>query len=122
MICRWIKLREQVQWFERVTQLEAMFTFGQRRAQLGREGTRRMISVECVVSAPARALPSSVQQSRCHRHAREDFRTTCVWLAPRCGREDELTVFAFVLARQKFTSGRRAVYLISLPKFVRGSR
>jgi len=34
MICRRIKLREQVQWFERVTQLEAMFTFGQKRAQV----------------------------------------------------------------------------------------
>jgi hypothetical protein len=34
MICRRIKLREQVQWFERVTQLEEMFTFGQKRAEL----------------------------------------------------------------------------------------
>jgi hypothetical protein len=33
MICRRIKLREQVQWFERVTQLEEMFTFGQKRAE-----------------------------------------------------------------------------------------
>jgi hypothetical protein len=34
MICRRIKLREQDQWFERVTQLEAKFTFGQKRAEL----------------------------------------------------------------------------------------
>jgi len=58
-----------------------------------------MISVECEISAPARALPSSAQQSRWHHHARQAFRTTCVWPASRCGREDELTVFAFVLAK-----------------------